>query len=92
MVVNSRRAQYSGTCKVRIPEEETRIPTGITRIRNPVTLNEQVLHWREHVDRNEDTEHHKKLQMALVEHIWLQRGGESCGIDESDGDNFEEGD
>jgi Plant transposon protein len=40
MVVNSRRAQYSGTRKVRIPEEETRIPTGITRIRNPVTLDE----------------------------------------------------
>jgi hypothetical protein len=89
MIVSQRRDKYKGTQNIRLPEDDTRMPTEVRLVRMPHTCYEQAKFWRAHVDGCEDIAQHMLLKNALVDHIWASRGGEQC-VHESDGDEFDD--
>jgi hypothetical protein len=73
---------------VRFAEDETRPPADIRRIDTPRTRKQQIDRWSELSDGIESAEQHSRLQAALMEYTWQERGAEVCGIQENDGDDF----
>jgi hypothetical protein len=70
MVVCKRRESYTGTVSNRLPEDETRMPTGVRLLQLPKTSSEQAQFRSEHLDGQEDLVLHAKLRDALADHIW----------------------
>jgi hypothetical protein len=88
MIVQARRSTYTGKRLVRLPEDETRPPADIRRIDTTRTRKHQIDRWRELSDGIESAGQHSRLQAALMEYIWQERGAEARGIQESDGNDF----
>jgi Plant transposon protein len=88
MIVRARRSKYTGTRLVRFAEDETRPPADIRRKDTPRTRKQQIDRWSDLSDGIESAEQHSRLQAALMEYTWQERGAEVCGIQENDGDDF----
>jgi hypothetical protein len=75
MIVSQRRDKYNGTQNIRLPEDDTRMPTEVRLVRMPHTCYEQAKFWRAHVDGCEDIAQHMLLKNSLVDHTWAAIGG-----------------
>jgi Plant transposon protein len=74
MIVSQRRDKYNGTQNIRLPKDDTRMPTEVLLVRMPHTCYEQAKFWRAHFDDCEDIAQHMLLKNALVDHIWAAIG------------------